>query len=110
MNSNLLPGSGAGTIFQAAKRIVAEFLRTLSSQDYVNIIVFDSTRVIQLSPSAVILKPSYYQIILQVSYITLPLLPLLYLLPRACSIHLNTLHLFTLLVTTTVRNYVLLRF
>ncbi|KAG0570591.1 hypothetical protein KC19_6G173300 [Ceratodon purpureus] len=56
MNSNLLPGSGAGTIFQAAKRIVAEFLRTLSSQDYVNIIVFDSTRVIQLSPSAVLVQ------------------------------------------------------
>lgn len=59
MNSNFSPGLGAGTIFQAAKRIVAELLRSLGLQDYVYFIVFDSTMIIQLSPSAVILKPSY---------------------------------------------------
>ncbi|KAG0570569.1 hypothetical protein KC19_6G171200 [Ceratodon purpureus] len=56
MGNNLPPDLGAGTILEAAKKIAKELLTTLSAQDYVNIIVYDSSRVIQLSRSAVLVK------------------------------------------------------
>ena len=62
MGNNLPPDLGAGTILEAAKKIAKELLTTLSAQDYVNIIVYDSSRVIQLSRSAVILSPSCFQL------------------------------------------------
>ncbi|KAG0614684.1 hypothetical protein M758_6G195700 [Ceratodon purpureus] len=53
MGNNLPPDLGAGTILQAAKDMAKELLRTLSATDYVNIVMYDSSRVIPLSPSAV---------------------------------------------------------
>ena len=54
MNRDILPGQGSGTVLQNAITIVGEFLKALSSGDFVNIIMFDSTKVTPLSPSMVI--------------------------------------------------------
>ncbi|KAG0606079.1 hypothetical protein M758_9G112000 [Ceratodon purpureus] len=53
MNRDILPGQGSGTVLENAITIVGEFLKALSSGDFVNIIMFDSTKVTPLSPSMV---------------------------------------------------------
>ena len=56
MSTPLSAGQGQGTILDAVKVIVQEFFKTLEPQDYVNIIMFGSTKVTPLSPSMVIAR------------------------------------------------------
>ncbi|KAG0627939.1 hypothetical protein M758_2G239800 [Ceratodon purpureus] len=56
MNNDLPPDIGAGALLEAAKEIANQVLLTLYAGDHVNIIVFDSTRVIQLASSAVLVQ------------------------------------------------------
>lgn len=52
---NILPPDiGSGTIFQAAKNMTKQLFTTISETDYMNIIVFDSSRAEPLSPAAVL--------------------------------------------------------
>ncbi|KAG0589022.1 hypothetical protein KC19_2G286500 [Ceratodon purpureus] len=56
MYNDLPPDIGAGALLEAAKEIANQVLLTLYAGDHVNIIVFDSTRVIQLASSAVLVQ------------------------------------------------------
>lgn len=57
MSTILSAGQGQGSILEAFKVIVLEFLKTLSVQDYVNIIMFDSAKATPLAPSMVQVEP-----------------------------------------------------
>lgn len=56
MNSNLPTSFGPGSMLQAAKTIASQLLPTLSADDHVNMIVFNSTGAYQLSPEAILVK------------------------------------------------------